>query len=338
VGVPPRGPPGLRLRAVTATPVALSEAEIDARLEGVNLRPTGTDYRFFRPTHKAVDRWIEYAAGSHDRFFLGLAEIDQRMRGVWPSDVLVVTGRAHSGKSAVLLSSIAKNLQQDEDFRAVIFTPDEPEILVVSKLYALLHLQNLEDVERGLQSSDPAYLQHIESAKPLLDRVKIFPSAMPFDEMSIALAECEDYWQIRPRFVMIDFLEQLPMASGYEGVSSVLKGVKEWAETENLPVGLVHQSGKSSTRGSSRGMDDGKFNADEYAILQLNVFRKRDNPKLEEHERRIHSVSVSLDLCKNKRPPCEITNPPIDYFMDPRCGMVREYYDADVPTNNLWAP
>ena len=258
---------------MTGIPVALSEAEVDARLEGADLRPTGTDYRFFRPTSKAVDRWVEYAAGSHDRFFLGLAEIDQRMRGVWPSDVLVVTGRAHSGKSAVLLSSIVKNLQQDENFRAVIFTPDEPEILVVSKLYALLYLQSLEDVERGLQDADPAYLQHIEAAKPLLDRVKIFPSAMPFDEMSIALAECEDYWQVRPRFAMIDFLEQLPMASGYEGVSSVLKGVKEWAETENLPVGLVHQSGKSSTRGSSRGMDDGKFNADEYAILANEITR-----------------------------------------------------------------
>ena len=122
---------------------------------------------------------------------------------------------------------------------------------------------------------------------------------------------------------MIDFLEQMPFASGYEGVSNVLKGIKEWAEHENMPVGLVHQSGKSSTRGASRGMDDGKFNADEYAILQLNVFRKRDLPKLSEHEQRVHSVSISLDLCKNKRPPCQITDPPIDYFIDPTCGLVR---------------
>jgi len=317
-------------------PVALDEAEIEARLQGFDLRPADQPYRFFQPTHTAVDRWVEYAAGSQDRFFLGLKEIDNKMRGVWPSDVLVVTGRAHSGKSAVLLSAIAKSLHEDPDFRAVIFTPDEPETLVVSKLYALLYLQNLADVEEGLQARDPAYIQHINDAKALLDRVKIFPTALPFNEMSIALAECEDFWQIRPRFVMIDFLEQLPMASGYEGVSSVLKGVKEWAETENLPVGLVHQSGKSSTRGSSRGMDDGKFNADEYAILQLNVFRKRDLAKLDDSERRIHSVSISLDLCKNKRPPCHITNPPIDYFMDPHCGLVREYYSSDIPTDDRW--
>jgi hypothetical protein len=170
----------------------------------------------------------------------------------------------------------------------------------------------------------------------MLDRVKIFPSAMRFNEMSEALSECEDFWQIRPRFVMIDFLEQLPSASGYEGVSSVLKGVKEWAETENLPVALVHQSGKSSTRGTSRGMDDGKFNADEYAILQLNVFRKRDLAKLDDHQQRIHSVSISLDLCKNKRPPCHTTNPPVDYFMDPHCGLVREYYESDIPSDDRW--
>ena len=144
------------------------------------------------------------------------------------------------------------------------------------------------------------------------------------------------HWQYKPKFVMVDFLEQLPMASGYEGVSKVLKNLKEWTETENLPVGLVHQSGKGSTRGSSRGMDDGKFNADEYAILQLNVFRKRDDPKLTDAEKRIHSVSIGLDLLQNKRPPCQITSPPIDYFMDPDCGLVRTYYRSDVPHDDRW--
>ena len=118
-------------------PVAFSEADIDARLGGVDVQPAEHNYRYFQPSHKAVDKWMEYAAGSHDRFFLGLGDIDTKMRGVWPSDVLVVTGRAHSGKSAVLLSAIATNLNNDPDFRAVIFTPDEPETLVISKLYAL---------------------------------------------------------------------------------------------------------------------------------------------------------------------------------------------------------
>ena len=315
----------------------LSDSDIDARLAGVDVGAGNGEYRYFRPTARAVDRWVEYAAGSEDRYYLGLPGIDEKMRGVWPSDVLVVTGRAHSGKSAVLLSSIAKNLKADPEFHAVIFTPDEPEILVVSKLYALLYQRNLASIEEALQSSDMAYLGEIEEAKQSwLDRVKIFPYALPFPEMSVALAECEDYWQARPQFTMIDFLEQMPFASGYEGVSNVLKGIKEWAEHENMPVGLVHQSGKGSSRGASRGMDDGKFNADEYAILQLNVFRKRDLPKLSEHEQRVHSVSISLDLCKNKRPPCQITDPPIDYFIDPTCGLVREYFDTDIPVDNRW--
>ncbi len=315
----------------------MSASDIDARLAGVDVGVDNGEYRYFRPTSQAVDRWVEYAAGSEDRYYLGLPGIDEKMRGVWPSDVLVVTGRAHTGKSAVLLSSIVKNLKADPEFHAVIFTPDEPEILVVSKLYALLYQRNLASIEEALQSSDMAYLGEIEEAKrSWLDRVKIFPYALPFPEMSVALAECEDYWQARPQFTMIDFLEQMPFASGYEGVSNVLKGIKEWAEHENMPVGLVHQSGKSSTRGASRGMDDGKFNADEYAILQLNVFRKRDLPKLSEHEQRVHSVSISLDLCKNKRPPCQITDPPIDYFIDPTCGLVREYFDTDIPVDNRW--
>ena len=61
-----------------------------------------------------------------------------------------------------------------------------------------------------------------------------------------------------------------------------------------------------------------------------------DDPKLSEAERRIHSVTVSLDLCKNKRPPCHVTQPPIDYFMDPHCGLVREYLQSDIPEDDRW--
>ena len=314
---------------------ALSQEDVEARLASLNISEEGEGYKFFRPTSEAVDRWVEYAKGSEDCFNLGLQDIDEKMRGVYPSDVLVVTGRAHSGKSAVLFSSIARNLQEDPDFYSVIYTPDEPEVLVVAKLYALLYRRNLAEVEEALRVEDRDVLSEIREARDgFLDRIKIFPNAMTFDDMSVALRECEDYWQNKPRFVMVDFLEQLPKASGYEGVSSVLKGLKEWAEYENLPVGLIHQSGKQSHRGSSRGMDDGKFNADEFAIQQLNVFRRRDNPKLTDEERRIHSVSVSLDLCKNKRPPCKITSPPIDYYMDPDCGFVREYYESDIPEDD----
>lgn len=317
---------------------ALTPEEISARLAGVDLQLGGQkEYKYFSPTGDAVDRWMQYAKGSEDCYYLGLKEIDERMRGVWPSDVLVVTGRAHSGKSAVLLSSLAWNLKKDRDFHGVIFTPDEPEVLVVAKLYALLYQRNLADVEQALAAEDQLFIDEIMEAKELyLDRLKIFPNALRFPQMSEAMRECEDYWQAKAKFVMVDFLEQLPQASGYEGVSKVLKNLKEWTETENLPVGLVHQSGKGSTRGSSRGMDDGKFNADEYAILQLNVFRKRDDPKLTESEKRIHSVSISLDLCKNKRPPCQITSPPIDYYMDPDCGLVRTYYETDVPIDDRW--
>jgi replicative DNA helicase len=316
---------------------ALSEDDVSALLEGADTSEQAERYKYFKPTSEAVDKWITYAQGSHDCFYLGLQAIDEKMRGVWPSDVLVVTGRAHSGKSAVLLSSMARNLLEDPDFYGVIYTPDEPEVLVVAKLYALLYKRNLAQVEEALRNEDRDVLSEIREARDgFLDRIKIFPNAMSFNNMSEAMRECEDYWQHKPRFVMVDFLEQLPKASGYEGVSNVLKGLKEWAEFENLPVGLIHQSGKASTRGSSRGMDDGKFNADEFAIQQLNVFRQRDNPKLSDEERRVHSVSVSLDLCKNKRPPCKITTPPIDYFMDPDCGFVREYYESDIPSDDRW--
>ena len=55
----------------------------------------------------------------------------------------------------------------------MIFTPDEPETLVISKLYALLYLQNLADVEEGLQASDPTHLQQ-RPDNPVEDRPTLF--------------------------------------------------------------------------------------------------------------------------------------------------------------------
>ena len=76
--------------------VALTAEEIEALLEGHDLPEGESQYKFFRPTSIAVERWVEYAKGSDDCFFLGLGDIDQKMRGVWPSDVLVVTRTAAS--------------------------------------------------------------------------------------------------------------------------------------------------------------------------------------------------------------------------------------------------
>jgi len=26
----------------------------------------------------------------------------------------------------------------------------------------------------------------------------------------------------------------------------------------------------------------------------------------------------------------------VDYFMDPHCGLVREYYESDIPSDDRW--
>ena len=59
--------------------VALTTEEIDARLASIDLPEGEPQYKFFKPTADAVDRWVQYAKGSHDCFFLGLPEIDTRM-------------------------------------------------------------------------------------------------------------------------------------------------------------------------------------------------------------------------------------------------------------------
>ena len=39
-----------------------------------------------KPTSEAVDQWVQYAQGSHDCFYLGLQEIDEKMKDASPAN------------------------------------------------------------------------------------------------------------------------------------------------------------------------------------------------------------------------------------------------------------
>jgi len=292
-------------------------------------------YRYFKPTGEGVDRWIDYIQSTEEGYRFGIRDLDIRMRGIYPSDVLVITGRAHSGKSQVCLSSIVHNLHANPDFKAIIYTPDEPQMLVIQKLFSLYYQRNAEEVETRIEAHDPAILSEIRNAKnTVFNNIAILDGPLTFSQMSDALHEAQDFWQDTPKIAMVDYLEQLPGPGGYEGVSSLLKGVKQWAKDEAMPVALIHQSGKGAKRGMSSGLEAGKFNADEYAIMQLDVYRKREKDGLSYAERCFHSVSITLDLCKNKKPPCDLYAG--DFFMDPQCGLIRDYFEEDIPTDDRW--
>jgi len=77
---------------------------------------------FYRPLTDAVNEFVHWAQTPEERIYLGFDELDAQMRGIAPSEMLLINGYSHSGKTMFLLSILARN----SDKAIVYFCPDEP--------------------------------------------------------------------------------------------------------------------------------------------------------------------------------------------------------------------
>lgn len=282
-------------------------------------------YKYVRPFSTAADGLIEYAQNPEGRFLLGLHDIDVMTRGFGRGELVYITGRAHSGKTQVVLNGVNAN----PDKRILYFTPDEVSELVLSKLVGIRHGLDAEVVEQRIKSGDDYTIDLVRRTA-----TKDFPNFIVIDEsislsqMHEAVKEAEDYWGDKVDAVMIDFLELIPGEEGVEGVTAKSQALKRWGKEIDAPVLCLHQASRSSgSRGQSAGMNAMRYGGETEATFVMEVFRKREDESLDAWERDRHQNTVSINLDKNKRPPCK--KGVRDFYLDPQNGLVRPLTAAD---------
>jgi replicative DNA helicase len=283
-------------------------------------------YRYVKPFSDAADGLIEYAQNPEGRFLLGLHDVDVMTRGFGRGELVYVTGRAHSGKTQVVLNGLNAN----PDKRIIFFTPDEVSELVLSKLVSIRHGVDAETLEQKIKDGDEYAINLVRKTA-----TRDFPNLIVIDEsltlaqMHEAVKEAEDWWGGKTDCVVIDFLELIPGdAEGEQGVVAKSQALKRWGKEINAPVICLHQGKRSAgPRGQAQGMDGMRYGGDTEAIFVLEVFRKRDDESLDSWDRDRHANTVTVNVAKNKRPPCKKGER--DFFMDPHNGLVRPLTGAD---------
>src|SRR5690625_1899490 len=80
-------------------------------------------YRYVRPFSEAAEGLIEFLQNPDGRFMLGVEPIDLMVRGFGRGELAYITGRAHSGKTQLLLNAVAHEINAGK--RIIMFTPDE---------------------------------------------------------------------------------------------------------------------------------------------------------------------------------------------------------------------
>ena len=286
------------------------------------------------PTSKVVENLIGFIRNPAERWYLGFPEIDLATRGVGKGEVLLVVGRSHTGKSQILLNSIVTNLVNDSTAHVVIFSMDEPRELVAMKLFCLLQGRSSTDVEEAIKAGDRNVIDALGLASEReLSRVAIIDESMSLEAMSAAMDEAREWWGTNPSFCMIDYLELMVGGDAdATGVTSKAQALKRWAKTERVPVGLVHQAGRTAgERGKADGIHAGRYGGEQEAIFVMEVYRKKDQTDLSDWETKYHANSINMNICKNKRTARLIDQ---TYYLDPECGHVHPYWEELIPDGN----
>jgi predicted ATP-dependent serine protease len=94
-----------------------------------------TPAHFFKPLALAADEYVYWAQNPDERIYLGFPDIDGQMRGIAPSEMCLINGYSHSGKTLFLLQILLANKTKP----VIYFCPDEPRTLTLIKLACLTH-------------------------------------------------------------------------------------------------------------------------------------------------------------------------------------------------------
>jgi KaiC/GvpD/RAD55 family RecA-like ATPase len=260
------------------------------------------------------------------RFMMGFPDIDLVTRGFGKGHLIMVEGRSHSGKSQLMLNAIRNN----PEARILWITPDEPSELVVLKLAAITFGLNADEIEKQLKSHDDTMLKRMrDELGEQYPNLVVYDQRMSVEEIWRAKQEAENHWSQRADLIVYDYLKQLKLNGG-EGSNEEGKALafKELSTRLDHPLCVIHQSrhGQAS-RGTPQGLEGGKGAVEDVATFVIEVYRKHENESLSAFERLRHKRTVSVNVCKNKVPPCRLRD--VDLFIDGDTGFIRTWHEDD---------
>lgn len=259
------------------------------------------------------------------RLHFGFSELDDMLRGIGPSELCYLTGKAHSGKTQLMLHMVWHNAGH----RFLYFALDESPSHILRKLVAITHGVDASTLDTEIEAGNRASIDLVRhTAEDLFPNLEIVDEGLTATQMSTVLEEAQDRWGEPCHGVFLDYLDLLPGPTDYSGTKAKSIKLKAWARTHNVPVIAIHQPRRGGAgRGQQIGMDDMANCGETEAMFVLGVFRKRDDRSRSFEERTQHTDTLTVNVDKNKR-----TNRTamLDYHLHPQTGRIRNLRPIDL--------
>lgn len=304
---------------------------------------------YYEPLAKAADDFVHWAQTPGDRVYLGFPEIDCEMRGIAPSEMCLINGYSHSGKTMFLLQILLAN----RDKPIVYFCPDEPRTLTLIKLACLMHGIPADVLERRVALNESEAIRVLrETAERDFPNLAVFDQVMTLNEMEHALGEVSDMWG-KVSLMVFDYMELLQ--GGGEDVPSKANTLKAFGKRHNIPLLVLHQSSRTAgADGKKMTISSGAYGGEQQATHIIGVRRKKfeiesqireieeriDTAKNTErllerldvlrYDLRIHANTVTVNLVKCKRPASKLLDD-IDFDIEEGTGRLTRLTATTVP-------
>jgi replicative DNA helicase len=307
----------------------LTDEEVDRRVSALlhgeaieadvvePIEPT-RPYRWVKPFANTADELIDICTSTEGRWLFGIKPLDDMLRGIGRGQLCYLTAKAHSGKTALVLTSMVNN----PNARVLLFTPDEVAVEVLAKLVSMVRGIDGETLEQRIRKGDSAAIDAVyRTAQHDFRNLVVIDETLSFDQMECALREAEEMWGGPADMIAVDYLELLGDGDS-DGIAGLSKDMKRWTKKVERPVICLRQNSRtSSKRGQAAGMEGMSYAGQNEAIYVLEVFRKGDDESMPEADRDLLRDSITVNIAKNKRPPCK--RGMFDLHMDPATGVVR---------------
>lgn len=266
--------------------------------------PGAPPFRYIHPFADAADGLIETVQNTEGRFRFNIDKIDYMTRGLGRGELMYVTGKSHSAKTQLVLQGVINN---GRDARIILFTPDEVAELVLAKLVSMSREIDSEELEQRIKDGDEETIDLVRRvASHDFENLLVVDESIPIGEMKLALVEAEKHWGAPADCVILDYLECVKDTTehGMASIDAKSNAVKVWSKEARIPLIVLRQSSRGSApRGRAGGIEAMSYGGEADAIMILEVYRKVQDETLDAYEREYHEKTVTVNLCKNKRPP-----------------------------------
>ena len=305
-------------------------------------------YKHYKPLSDSANRFVEEAQSTR-RFYTGIPQFDEAMRGLSPGYLCLIVGYSHSGKTQLLLHMLRANRLA----RVALFTADEPGTLVLTKLTSTTHNISAAELEQRVANGDREAIELLVQTA-----TEEFPNLIVFDKpitprvLDEGYKEACEVWGGEADCVVVDYVD---LVQGAEIAPQKMDILKSFVSVKQVPMIAIHQTSRSGgADGRAMTISSGNYGGEQHATMMIGVRRKKSailaelaeqrvkqlrNPSSEaiaeriselEHDLKIHEYTLTANVVKNKRPGGGLVDE-IDFELALSTGRIYQLEEGELP-------